>query len=319
MQPARSAVLRHLIWLLEAPSLLSDASGLPLFPSTRRRSAVHRLQSTLTALAADDSELQNHVQNRPSHRLGHYYERLVDYWLRNDPSFELIAAGRQIAQAGNTVGEIDFLIRDLETSRLLHIETAVKFYIGLSPTSDLEHWYGRSRNYKFRYKLDHLANRQLGILDRPEAAETREALGIHADASIDSVVLMQGRLYYPLMPDSTGSPLMAADPSWRRRPSPDAIHPEAERGWHIAIDKLATLRSASALRWAIVTGPDILYPDPGIDELTWLDYRSMLDRLSRSDADLPQAVIVTAGDGTVSHGYVLGTDWRTTPGHASRE
>ena len=90
--------LADLEWALRSPSLLSD-STLELPPVD--------LSKCADGLAA-------FMKNQSSHMVGKYFERLVDFYLREIRGVEMLAAGRQIKRDGQTVGELDFVFRDAE-------------------------------------------------------------------------------------------------------------------------------------------------------------------------------------------------------------
>ena len=69
-------------------------------------------------------------------KLGHLYEEALAVMLKATPQYDLLERGIQIRKmAGNTLGELDFLLRDLTTLRLIHLELAVKFYLAVETES----------------------------------------------------------------------------------------------------------------------------------------------------------------------------------------
>lgn len=99
----------------------------------------------LLALDAQPAPLHAWLATSAGHRLGHYAERLLAYWLAHAPHSELVAANLPVTDAGRSVGEYDFLAR--LNGEPLHIELACKYYFqtGDGPDSLLgpdrqEHW-----------------------------------------------------------------------------------------------------------------------------------------------------------------------------------
>jgi len=104
--------------LIEGPLLLGDLPEATAFPC-------HSLTPPEEAITLN---LQQ--------KLGHLYEDALAVMLESAPRYDLLAQGLQIRQeAGRTLGELDFLVRDLVTDRLIHLELAVKFYLAVKTES----------------------------------------------------------------------------------------------------------------------------------------------------------------------------------------
>ena len=72
----------------------------------------------------------------------------------------------QIIDGKKTIGEIDFIIEELKTKALIHMELAYKFYL-FDPSISSEpinNWIGPNRNDSLREKLDKLKQKQLPLL-----------------------------------------------------------------------------------------------------------------------------------------------------------
>ena len=65
-------------------------------------------------------------------KLGYIYEDALAVVLDATPAYNLLSRGIQIRKkAGHTLGELDFLIKDLALDSLIHLELAVKFYLAV--------------------------------------------------------------------------------------------------------------------------------------------------------------------------------------------
>ena len=103
---------RDLLWVINSPRLLLDT------PLTK-----------LDEGQIDSDSLAKTIGEKPSHRVGYYFEALFLHWLTCIRRQELIAHRLQLQDAtGRTTGELDFLVRD-DLGQLCHWETAVKFYL----------------------------------------------------------------------------------------------------------------------------------------------------------------------------------------------
>lgn len=134
--------------------------------------------------------------------LGKQAEACFEAYLKHSKHFELLAANLQIhtstslsnqstslsnypallnnPYAKETLGELDYIVRNLKTTEVVHIELACKFYLydesaGISPE---EKWVGPNRKDSLFKKLEKLKQRQFPLLHRPETLQKLEALGI---------------------------------------------------------------------------------------------------------------------------------------------
>ncbi|KNC86535.1 hypothetical protein SARC_01308 [Sphaeroforma arctica JP610] len=108
-----------------------SGTNFELSPSRRQR---------LIDLDKDPSVLHNHIYNhtQPSHRLGVMYERLLEFFLSTDPQYSLISSGLQVFDAGTglgrrggkcTIGEFDFVYHDHHSDEIVHLESAIKYFM----------------------------------------------------------------------------------------------------------------------------------------------------------------------------------------------
>lgn len=134
--------LAQLRWLLCSPSLLQPDAGLAYglrnevalpsvwHPTPADCAAIHAWLPTLAPHIAHGAALVAAAGAAPL-RLGRYAEKLLSLFLREGPLFRLcaeqLAVHEPLGEHRRTVGELDFLLRDL-WGRLRHWELAVKFY-----------------------------------------------------------------------------------------------------------------------------------------------------------------------------------------------
>lgn len=69
------------------------------------------------------------IPKRKSTRVGLYFEDLVRLYLRGREDIEMMEENRQIMDGKRTLGEVDFIFRDLATGLVHHWETTVKFFL----------------------------------------------------------------------------------------------------------------------------------------------------------------------------------------------
>ena len=188
--------------LIEGPLLVGDLPEAKTFP--------HRdLQ-----LPRDPPPLNLHQ------KLGHLYEDALAVLLESSSKFDLLARNLQIQQdAHTTVGELDFLLRDLDSARLIHLELATKFYLAVETETGLALPGPDARDNYFK-KLHRLRTHQLQlpILHQP-----------HLPEEIRQRPIVTQQLIYGCLFDH----IHASQPA-----TPDFIQPNGRRGRWLTIDEL---------------------------------------------------------------------------------
>jgi hypothetical protein len=99
-------------------------------------------------------------------KLGHLYEEALACLLENSDRFDLLGRNLQLQiDRHQTVGELDFLLRDLKTGQLIHLELATKFYLAVETEGGLALPGPDARDNYFK-KLDRLRFHQLTLASR---------------------------------------------------------------------------------------------------------------------------------------------------------
>jgi len=112
-------------------------------------------------------------------KLGHLYEDALAVMLESAPRYDTLAQGLQIRQnAGRTLGEMDFMVRDLVSDQLIHLELAVKFYLAVETENGVLLPGPDARDNYFR-KIEKMRSHQLVLAEKfrdllPEKFRTEE-------------------------------------------------------------------------------------------------------------------------------------------------
>ncbi|WP_258190287.1 DUF1853 family protein [Stutzerimonas azotifigens] len=209
MRTLRHPQVRDLAWAILSPPLLEASATLrhPLSGS-RWYSQPDLLADWLMHQDAAAEGLQRWLAQRSNRRLGLYYERLWQYALTHAPDIDLIVANLPIREGGNTLGELDLLIRDPEGVH--HLELAVKFYLGNGGGGDgaPHHWIGPGGHDRLDLKLDHLLRHQLNLSMHEQA---KAALAELTSSTIQPALWLGGYLFEPwpsgCLPPAGANPL----------------------------------------------------------------------------------------------------------------
>ena len=105
-----------------------------------------------------------------------------------------MAAGLPVRQAGQTLGELDLLLRDDEGTH--HLELAIKLYLGPEQAAgdDADNWLGPASEDRLGLKLEHLRRHQLPLASTPAG---RQALAALTEEAPRSAAWLAGYLFYP--------------------------------------------------------------------------------------------------------------------------
>lgn len=122
-------VLRDLAWLAVTPDVVELP---PPFPQAGRPSLAElgldeTLDDWLQRLAIPVMAGNGHRASR----MGHYHERLWHWLLDRAPNTCLLGHNLRITRKRNTLGELDMLYRRRDDPTPVHLEVAIKFYLGL--------------------------------------------------------------------------------------------------------------------------------------------------------------------------------------------
>lgn len=182
--------VQDLAWAIRSPPIISGLhAGTDWWDTKRLEQEYQNYLPQLRLLDKSPDKLESALQHKKSHRLGHYFEALIAFWLETTPAYELLLSQFQLRNQHRTLGEIDYLIRDLSTGKVIHLEVAVKFYLGNSGLNNMANWHGPELQDRLDKKFNHLCTHQTQ-LSRKHPDLTPYAVDEYA-------CIVKGRLYYP--------------------------------------------------------------------------------------------------------------------------
>ena len=99
-------------------------------------------------------------------KLGHLYEDALTLLLEASARYDLLERNLQLQKdAHTTIGELDFLLSDLKSSDLIHLELATKFYLAVESESNSGiQLPGPDARDNYARKLHRMRSHQLPIL-----------------------------------------------------------------------------------------------------------------------------------------------------------
>lgn len=169
-------------WSCFSPPLVNSLEGPQGSLSTADFSLTPQRQDWLARLDEDDRPLRHYMQKQcHSRRLGLVFESLWHFFLLSDPATELLGHNIAVRSQGKTLGEFDVIYHCTESGHNIHLELAVKFFLGLSKnhqTPSLKDWFGPNRADRLDRKLARLSQHQLPLAHTEAGRQTLKELGI---------------------------------------------------------------------------------------------------------------------------------------------
>jgi len=191
--------VRDLAWVIASPPLVSSSPVTNDLDYTHWWSDEDCLSEfydcliELKKLDIQPESLIDHLSNLKNRRLGSIFEGLVSFWLSISPNYRELNQNIQIIEDKHTYGEIDFIIEELSTGEVIHLEVAVKFYLGCEPYADAYRWFGTNTKDQLGKKVDHLKSHQTKL-----SKKYPEQLKKYFSQTIDRRhCFIKGRLFYP--------------------------------------------------------------------------------------------------------------------------
>ena len=112
--------------------------------------------------------------------IGMQAEACFEEYIKRSKNYKLLIANLQINGENETLGELDYIVRKLNTKQVIHIELACKFYLYDSDakTSEEEKWIGPNRKDSLYDKLEKIKLQQFPLLFKNETLEKLEELKV---------------------------------------------------------------------------------------------------------------------------------------------
>ncbi|MCX2981699.1 DUF1853 family protein [Halieaceae bacterium IMCC14734] len=230
--------VRDLAWACFSPPLLNSKQlGDPEVGNCALELTPAREQ-LLLQLDASPGALEQHLAARVSTRLGLYFEALWHFFLAADESVELVAHNLPVRDGGRTLGEFDVIYWCLQRQQHVHLELALKYYLGL-PGQDI--WLGPNQRDRLSNKVQHLVQRQIRLSEQTASTAPLLELGVK---KLRREIEVKGYLF---------------DAPHERALPPAGLHAgNPLRRW-LEVDEFASHNNDTA-RWLILTRQQWLAP-----------------------------------------------------------
>jgi len=117
--------------------------------------------------------------------------------IKASPEYQILANNIQINNSNRTLGELDFIIKEVKTLKLFHIELMYKFYV-YDPKigNEMERWIGPNRKDSLLQKIEKVKKNQFPLLHAPETKKFLESIDISAE-DIQQQICFKASLFIP--------------------------------------------------------------------------------------------------------------------------
>ena len=280
-QQFQDKTVRELAWVLASPPLLHHPSFLPY---SWFQEQYNRSLPWLNTLDKNPEPLQQFLKGKNTKRLGKYFESLLEFWFTESRLFSIILSNYQLVDKKQTIGELDFIVKENASGKVYHLEVAVKFYIQDGSGKEFMQWIGPNAVDRLAFKYDKLSKKQLKLLDHPKIKDILSEYNIH---EIERKSILKGFLFY----DSLES-----------NEIPDSFHKQHLRGKKYFYSQF--------LQWSQVELSFLLVEKPGWfsipetnDNLEWMTIDQAKQYVCQRMAVIPMSFMLIAYNEALQETY----------------
>ncbi|SMG24686.1 DUF1853 family protein [Arenibacter troitsensis] len=192
-------------------------------------------------------------------RLGHKIEHIFLKLIQHSRQYKVIGHNIPIRKEKVSLGEIDFLLQDIDSKQFIHIELTYKFYVVPEVGTNMPlHLIGPNQRDSFKAKKERIINHQIPLLKTSEATSVLHRLHINPEELVHRVCF-KSQLFIPFLVNN-----------WDVAP----FNPSCISGRWVPFHKFNSLEFFEH-RYYLPTKPEwLLNPH---NEVNWLRHSDILD------------------------------------------
>ncbi|MBI1287925.1 MAG: DUF1853 family protein [Flavobacteriales bacterium] len=285
--------VRRMHWAIFSPSLLSYPFSTEYVRDEEHAVALGEL---LLQLDRKPEEVDAYFNSLGKMPMGKYFEQLLFYVLERDERFEVLLKNHQLKKGKHTVGEIDLILKDVQTGAIEHWEIALKYYLQQSCSAEHAVMLGPNA-------IDNLAKKMRKLIEKQLPLNTDlSEFGIPTNELLTNRLFIKGQFFYHLA-HADGCNIF-----------PNHAHPDHKRGWWCYLkeaDKMLT----QDLLWTTAWKPTWIGEVEFYNNDNLLNFKEMRDLLKRHFQEEVHSVLCVGlqqNDGgwkEVTRGFVVNDDW----------
>lgn len=132
-------------------------------------------------------------------RLGHKIEHIFLKLIQHSRQYKVIAHNIPIRKEKVSLGEIDFLLQDIDSHKFTHVELTYKFYVLSEEATNIEHQLiGPNQRDSFKAKKERIINHQIPLLKTAEATSVLQGFNIKPSELLHQVCF-KSQVFIPFM------------------------------------------------------------------------------------------------------------------------
>lgn len=296
--------VRDLAWVIGSPPLIVNNNEYDLFLGKEFfENEFKKFIPQLDEINNDPQRLIAHIKNGNTHLLGKYFESLVEYWLRFTDDKKLLSHNLQVFKGRNTIGEFDFIYRDLSDNKVYHLECAGKFYIAHKNVSEHSNFIGPNAIDNLDRKITKLINEQILLGQTKEGKEALLIDDIYED--IIPKIFLKGYLFYyaDLFFNNSFIP-------------PNDSNPDHPKGWWIYAKDINYFLSQRKSKWLVVDRANWISKVTLFDDASVLSNKELANKLNSNFSidTYPLLIAELTNDGKdyyeeISRGFIVHDTW----------
>jgi hypothetical protein len=189
--------VQDLAWTIQSPAIISGIyNNSHWLSSSWWQNEYQACLPGLLALDHDPTPLKRTLSQLKTKRLGERFECFVEHWLSLSPNYQCLTKNLALRMNKQTLGEVDFIIQEIATGKIIHLEVAIKFYLGIDDLNLTRNWHGPNRKDRLDIKLNNLISHQTQL-----SKKYPDLIPYPID---ESWCMIKGRMFYPpgLQPNS---------------------------------------------------------------------------------------------------------------------
>lgn len=299
LKKIQTSEVRELLWCIGSPALLYQNPNKGRFQFLTQdwydESWINRLD-WIFELDENPEPLIEFLKSDHKQLLGKRFERLIHFWFEQHPRIKLLAQGVQVFDDKKTIGEIDFLFKDLDSGETFHLEVACKFYLSSNNSGQWKDFIGPNGKDRLLNKIDK-THEQLDLFNREAAQFILRELSA---AKPTPIFMIKGALFYH--PNNIAK---AKPPKW--------ASPSYHSGWYLKVNELHLLSKEA--NWLVLNKKQWLTTvhenhDQQVlttEELT--EYMTVHFKKYKYALSVAQVIDLGEGYDEISRGFVVHARW----------
>lgn len=275
-------LLRDVVWLVYLPSISKGQIDEEYDINLLDEGNIDQLIQWANSIKAE--KLPVPKSNLP---LGKYAELLMEAYLQNHKKYQLIASNLQLIDGQLTVGELDYLFKEIFSNTFVHLELAIKYYLKVDYQGKIR-FLGPSTKDYFERKVEKLTKTQSNYTFKYKHLLP----GSIQKMQFYPKIMVKGALYF-------------AFKEWEQMEEKN----ELIAGWWMEVEKISQLHSSKCYYCLIRSKRSWLFPFVQVDQL--LTYPELIVKVKSILETTNEILIVRYSETNqpIDMGFVVREGW----------